>query len=149
MVQHFEYPIKLIKQKEGGFLIIFLDYPEAITQAETKAAALIEAADCLEEAVANRIAMKMPIPVPSSIKKGQYGVTLQATLAAKAALYLTLNNQKMSRVALAKKLQCDEKEIRRLLDPHYSSKLAKIEQALNLMGQRLVIGVEQHQRQNP
>lgn len=37
---------------------------------------------------------------------------------------------------------CLEKEARRLLDPHYGSKLLKMKQAFDALGKRIVIGVE-------
>ena len=43
---------------------------------------------------------------------------------------------------LAKRLGVDEKEVRRLLDPHYGSKLPHIAQAISVLGRRLVIGLE-------
>jgi hypothetical protein len=49
--------------------------------------------------------------------------------------------QKLGNVTLAKKLDCDEKAIRRLLDPHYNSGFPNLENALNILGQRLEIGV--------
>ena len=50
----------------------------------------------------------------------------------------------VSRVQLAKRLGVDEKEkeVRRMLDPHYGSKLPRIAQAIGLLGKRLVIGLE-------
>ena len=42
---------------------------------------------------------------------------------------------------LARRLQCDEKELRRLLDPRYPSKLPRIEAALTALGQKLVVGL--------
>ena len=43
---------------------------------------------------------------------------------------------------VATRLGVDEKEVRRLLDPHYGSKLPRIAKAISVLGQRLVIGVE-------
>ena len=43
---------------------------------------------------------------------------------------------------LAKRLGVDEKEVRRLLDSHYGSKLPRIAQAISVLGKRLVIGLE-------
>lgn len=48
----------------------------------------------------------------------------------------------ITKVQLAKKLGVDEKEVRRLLDPHYGSKLPRITQAIDALGHRLVIGLE-------
>lgn len=48
----------------------------------------------------------------------------------------------ISKQQLARRLGIDEKEVRRLLDPHYGSKLPRIAQAISALGQRLVIGLE-------
>ena len=53
-------------KKEGGFIITFRDIPEAITQADTVNDCVIEAADCLEEAIAGRFDDGLDIPEPSS-----------------------------------------------------------------------------------
>jgi len=140
MSNQFNYPIKLTKQKEGGYLVRFPDLPEAITQGENRDDALMEAVDCLEEAIAHRISRKLEIPAPSQRKRCKY-VALSATFSAKVALYLAMKEQKLSNISLANKLHCDEKEVRRLLDPHYNSKLPRIEEALFLLGKRLQVEV--------
>ena len=134
------YPISLEKQAEGGYLVTFPDLPEAITQGESKEEAIDEAVDCLEEAIANRIAMKLDIPVGTRATSQQVTVALPATMAAKTALYLTVRKENLTNTSLAEKLNCDEKEIRRLLDPHFNSKIPRIEEALHKLGQRLEIG---------
>ena len=143
MMQRFTFPVKLTKQKEGGFLVEFVDLPEAITQGESEKDALIEALDCLEEAIANRMIMKLDIPEPKRISAHQHSVSLSATLAAKAALYVVMKNKHLTNIALAKKLSCDEKEIRRLLDPHFQSKIPRIEDVLHVLGQRLEVNMTQ------
>jgi|SRR3990167_54486 len=143
MTQRFTYPVKLTKQKEGGYLVEFPDLPEAITQGESMEDALHEAIDCLEEAIANRMEMKLDIPSPKRISAEQHSVSLPATLSAKAALYVIMKEKHITNVALAKKLSCDEKEIRRLLDPHYQSKIPRIEHVLHALGQRLEVNVTQ------
>jgi antitoxin HicB len=140
-MRHFNYPVKFTKQKEGGFLVEFSDFPEAITQGENEEDAREQAVDCLEEAIANRIEMKLDIPVPSQPKKGQYCASLSTTLVAKTALYLIMRDRSLTNMALAKKLHCDEKEVRRLLDPHYSSKFPRLEEALHLLGQHLNVAI--------
>lgn len=47
-----------------------------------------------------------------------------------------------SKVQLAKRMAIDEKEVRRLLDLHYGSKLPRIAQAIHALDRRLVIGLE-------
>ena len=136
----FTYPIELEEQAEGGYLVRCPDLPEAITQGDSKEGAIEEAIDCLEEAIANRIEMKLDISVGSNPKNQQVTVALPATMAAKAALYLTIRKIQLTNTSLAEKLNCDEKEIRRLLDPHFNSKIPRIEEALHKLGQRLEIG---------
>jgi antitoxin HicB len=140
-MEQFIYSAQLtMDKKDGGFMVRFVDLPEAITQADTIEEALGAASDCLEEAIANRMVMGLPIPKPSRKKKGLYPVTLSAQMAAKAALYVSLKKARISKMELARRLDCDEKEVRRLLDPHHQSKLPRIESALAVMGQKLVVG---------
>ena len=142
-MQSFIYPVNLTPDKDdGGYVVKFIDLPEAITQGETVNDALLEATDCLEEAIANRIAMGLPIPNPSSAKSEQYIVPLPALMAAKAALYMAIQEIGISKVDLAKRLGCDEKEVRRLLDPHHSSKIPRIESALHAVGKNLIVSVD-------
>lgn len=93
MSSQFNYPATLSKQKEGGYVVQFPDFPEAITQGDSLEEALSEAVDCLEEAIANRIEMKLNIPAPSQLKRRQYNISLHTTFAAKTALYTTINRQ--------------------------------------------------------
>ena len=123
-------------------MVRFLDLSEAITQGNDVEGALGEASDCLEEAIANRIVMGLPIPKPSRIARGQYPVTVPAQTAAKAALYVALREARISKVELAGRLDCDEKEVRRLLDPHHPSKLPRIETALAAVGRNLVVALK-------
>lgn len=137
----FIYPAKTTPDnKDGGFVITFPDLPEAITQGENLKDSLDEATDCLDEAIANRIAMELPIPHPSPIRKAHHPISLSVQMAAKAALYLAISEEKITKVELAKRLHCDEKEVRRLLNPKHPSKLPRIESALAVLGRKLVVG---------
>lgn len=55
---------------------------------------------------------------------------------------MAMKEADVTNVQLAKQLGVDEKEVRRMLDPHYGSKLPRIGQAIKLLGKRLVIGLE-------
>jgi antitoxin HicB len=73
----FNFPVKFkLDKKEGGFLITFRDIPEAITQAETVEECFIEAADCLEEAIAGRIDDGFIVPEPSEKRRGEKIITV-------------------------------------------------------------------------
>ncbi len=89
-MRSFVYPAKLSPEKNGGFTVQFPDLPEAITSGKNRADALLQAADCLEEAVAGRIADGLALPAPSSAGRNRIQVPLPAPMAAKAARYLTI-----------------------------------------------------------
>lgn len=139
----FVYPARFTPNTEdGGFVVTFRDFPEAITQGDSIEHALREARDCLEEAIANRIAMDLPIPEPSEIELGELRVALHALMAAKASLHQALREAEITKVELARRLECDEKSVRRLLDPLYSPRFGRLERALEVLGKQLVVGVE-------
>jgi antitoxin HicB len=143
-VRTFAYPARFEHGDKPGVLVItFRDVPEAITQGEGEKDALWQAADCLEEAIAGRIAGGREIPKASRAARGERLIPVPAPMAAKAALYLAMGEAGITNVQLARKLGCDEKEIRRMLDPRHATKLPRIKEALDVFGKRLVVGVEE------
>ena len=70
------YPVTLAPEEDGTFVVRFEDFPEAITQGDSVEDALVQAADCLEEAVANRLALGLSIPIPSGRGSGNHTVTV-------------------------------------------------------------------------
>ncbi len=142
MLRQFVYPADVERDEAGYFLVTFPDFPEAGTDGETLEEALAEAADCLAEAVAGRIARTENIPKASRKQKGQYVIAIPAQMAAKAALYLAMKEAGIDKSDLARRLGCDVKEVRRLLDPKQPSKIQRIGEALAAIGQELVVGVQ-------
>ena len=142
-MDHFVYPATLTPEvHDGGFVVTFVDIPEAITQGDTVPEALQQAADCLDEALVGRIRRREAIPAASPVEAGQYAVAVPAHTAAKAALYLALGQAQLTQVELAARLHCDEKEVRRLLDPRHASRLSRMEAALAALGQQFVVSVQ-------
>src|SRR4029450_6553516 len=96
-MDQFVYPATLTPDaQDGGFVVTFVDIPEAITQGDDVPEALHQAADCLEEAIAGRIRRRDDIPTPSPIQAGQYAVVVLAQTATKAALYLALCQRELT-----------------------------------------------------
>ena len=140
MHHDFTYPVTLTPDAiDGGFVVTFADLPEAITQGENLADALAQATDALAEAIAGRIRRGEDIPQPSRPLASQQVVPVPAQVAAKAALHLALRQTGLSRTELATQLGCDEKEVRRLLDPHHSSKLPRLQRAIEILGRRIAL----------
>lgn len=88
-MRSFIYRAKLSPEKKGGFTVQFPDLPEAITSRKDRADALLQAADCLEEAVAGRIADGLDLPAPSAARN-RIQVPLPAPMVAKAVRYLAI-----------------------------------------------------------
>jgi antitoxin HicB len=141
-MKRFQYPVRLTAAKEGGYVVTCRDLPQLITQGEDEQDALEQAADAMDEVFATYMIEGIEFPAPSKEKRREYLVAPPAETVAKAALYVAMREAGISKMQLAKQLGVDEKEVRRLLDPHYRSKLPRIAQAVSLLGQRLVIGLE-------
>lgn len=136
----FTYPVRLTADKEdGGYVVTCRDVPEAITQGDTVEGALAEAADALEEAIAGRIEDRREIPVPSRPKRGERMVSLPPSMALKAAVYLAVQEAGISNSELARRMKLDEKEARRILDPHHPTRLPRIEEALSALGRQVTL----------
>jgi antitoxin HicB len=141
-MSRFIYPALLTaEENEDGFVVTFRDLPEAITQGDSIDRALIEAADCLEEAIAVRIDDNLDLPVPSSIEPGEYLVATPIQTALKAALALAMREAGITKVQLAKTLNTHEKEVRRILDPHHGTKLSTIERALAALNKKIELSI--------
>jgi antitoxin HicB len=141
-MERFEYAVMLTPADEGGFVVTCRDLPQLVTQGEDVANALSEASDAMDEVFAAYMQGKMAFPAPSAVQRDEYLVAPPAATMAKAALYAAMQEAHVTNVQLAKQLGVDEKEVRRLLDPHYASKLPRIAQAVAVLGKRLVIGLE-------
>jgi antitoxin HicB len=141
-MNRFQYPVLLRRAKEGGYVVTCRDLPQLITQGDSLQAALEQASDAMDEVFATYLTEGMNFRAPSKPRRGERLVSPPPETVAKAALYVAMREAGISKVQLAKRLGVDEKEVRRLLDPHYGSKLPRIAQAISLLGKRLVIGVE-------
>jgi antitoxin HicB len=137
------YPASFIPEENGkGFHVRFQDLPEALTGGEDLDDTLVEATDCLAEAIAGRIARGDAIPAPSKLKRGQHPVSVPLYLAPKLALYLAMREGGMRNTELAKRLGVSETVVRRMLDPKHDTKPEKIQAALAALGKRIVVRFE-------
>ena len=140
-MKNFIYPAKIEADEDGFFLVTFRDLPFAVTDVKTFQEVLEAATDCLEEAIAMCIDDGLEVPFPSKQRKDEIGIVLPTLMAAKAALYITLKKKGLTKAALARLLNVNEKEGRRLLDPHHKTKIPRINEALSALGNKLVIGM--------
>ncbi len=133
------YPVHLEAAAEGGFVVTFPDIPEAITQGEDEADALLHAADALETALEFYFEDARPFPAPSKPKRGQRVIELRASLSAKVLLLNEMVAQKIRPAELARRLLVKPQEVTRLIDLHHTSKIDGIAGALKALGKTMEI----------
>jgi antitoxin HicB len=137
------FPARLEPDEDGRLVVHFPDLPEALTDGADEAGALAEAADCLSEALAGRINRGEDIPPPSRLRRGQHRVSLDPTMALKAALYSALRTRRMTVADLARRLDIDYRQAARLVDPRAAGKLTSLEAALSALGYAIAIEVHE------
>lgn len=140
-MRQFSYPIKLTADKDGGFVVTCRDLPEAITQGDSREEALREAEGAVQAAIEGRIEDGLEIPRPSVAKRGEQLVATPVTTALKAAVYLAMREQGVTKIELARRMKMDEKEARRMLDPNHQTKVPTLERALTALGLRAEVAV--------
>ena len=136
----FAYPYELTAQPEGGFTVTFPDVPEAITQGETTAEAAAMAEDALVTGLSFYTDAAKPLPHPSPTR-GRRLAYVPPLVAAKLALHQAMLAARISNVVLARQLGVDEKIVRRLRDPLHKSRVDQLDQALQSLGKRIEIVV--------
>jgi antitoxin HicB len=138
----FAYAFKLTRdRKDGGYVVTCRDIPEAITQGDSVEHAITEAEGALQAAIEGRIEDGLDIPTPSAPKRGERMVDAPITTALKAAVYVSMREQGVSKSELARRMGAHEKEARRMLDPQQQTKVPTLERALAVLGRRATIAV--------
>ena len=138
-MRDFIFPAILHPEPGGAFTVTFPDFPEAITSGAEKADALLQAADCLQEAIAGRMVRKEGIPSPSRQKRGQVMVRVALYLAPKLALYLAMREQRVNNSQLARRLGVTETVVRRMLNPKHDTKPERLQEALEALGKTVAL----------
>ena len=138
----FAYPAHFESEPDGRYTVTFPDLPDAITQGEDRDDAIEMAADCLAETIGARIADRDDIPAPSPLKRGQVRVAVPVHVAVKAALYVAMKQEGVSMNELARTLEGQHVQVRRLLDPGRASSMKRIDQALSAIGRRVCVSLE-------
>lgn len=140
-MQRFTYPVTLTTDADGGYVVTCRDVPEVVTQGETIEESVSEAEGALEAAIEMRMEDGLDIPLPTARKRGEHLAGLPINTAMKAALYVTMREQNVSKSELARRLGLDEKEARRMLDPKHGTKVPVLERALHALGKRVELVV--------
>lgn len=141
-MQRFAYPVNLaVDEVDRGYVVTCRDVPEVVTQGDTLEDAIEAAEGALEAAIEMRIEDGLDIPMPSKARKNEHLACLPVGSAMKAAVYLAMKEQGLSKSDLARRMDLDEKEARRILDPKHSTKVHTLERALHALGKRVEVVV--------
>lgn len=140
------YPADISADDGGRVVVTFPDFGWGGTDGATLHEALLEAEDCLAEMIASTIDDGDDLPEPSAPSKRQVMIYAPVEIAAKAALYTAVRMQKIKTVDLARCLSVNEKEARRMLNPHHKTKLPRLEEALRAVGKRMVLSFEDDEK---
>jgi antitoxin HicB len=138
----FSYPATFRKDAAGRILVRFPDFPRSATDGADLTEAMSEAIDCLGSRIAFLLAHKQEVPKPAAIKRGQKLVPVPLWIAPKLALYWRMGELGLNNAKLARRLGVRETIIRRMLDPDHATKTEKLQAVVELLGQKIVLAVE-------
>jgi antitoxin HicB len=134
------YPITLTPS-DGKLVVAVDNVPGVNTFGEDEADALAQATDALETMLDHYFENKLPIPLPSKVRRGRHSVELPVSLTAKILLHNELLTQKVRPSELARRLKLPRQEMTRLLDPHTVTKIDSIADAMKALGKSIELQV--------
>jgi antitoxin HicB len=136
----YAYPFVVEPQPEGGFTVTFPDVPEAISEGDTFTETRERAEDALVAALSFYTDDGKPLPAASAAESRPIAI-VPPLVAAKLALHDAMLAAGLSNVELGRRLDLDEKAVRRLRDPLHRSHIGQVAAALRVLGKRLDVRV--------
>lgn len=135
------YPATFEPQPDGGFTVLFQDFPEAITEGDTEDEAMLHAQEVLSLSLRGRIEDGQPIPAPGMAKgKAIRWVAPDAQSQSAALLRAARGDRPLS--DLARALETSWAAAQRLEDPRHWPSLKQLDRAARVLGKRLVLSLE-------
>lgn len=139
----YRYAARFEPGDEGGIVVSFPDVPEAITEGTDEADAREQAIEALGLALLSYPLRGKSLPsATASPDAADAMISVGPQDAAKLAVLDAFHAAGISKAELARRIDRDEKEVRRILDPLHPTKLPALRKALAALGAQLVVGVE-------
>lgn len=135
----FTYPARY-ERADDGVTVTFPDFPEAVTCGGDESEAYAMAAEALMLAVGERLRNREAIPEPDPAPADAL-IALPSLLALKAGLWQAMRAHGVSIAELARRLEMQPLQVRRLLDPDHASRAELIDRALAELGSKATVGV--------
>ena len=134
------YPATVESQKDGSYLVRFLDLPDTFTEGQTLEEALFNAAEALSAVLAWRLNEAKDVPAPTQKAKGAQYIAPDAKT--QAAMLLRLARGERTLSDLARALRTSWPAAKRLEDPTHWPSLKTLDRAAAALGKRLVLTLE-------
>ncbi len=135
---NFNYHFTIEKDEPSGYLVKFVDIPEAFTCGDTIEECIFNAKEVLDAILESRLEKNDEIPEPSKAKT-QYSVA--PSVAVQAAILVRKSRKNTTLAELARALNTSWPAAKRLEDPRHAPTLKQLERALNALGKRLILSV--------
>lgn len=138
----FKYPVSIIQSDtEQGYVLTCDDIPSVTAHGNTIAEALDAGKIVLEATIESYLEEKKLVPTPSKARRGQFGIELPTSLAAKVLLLNEMITQKVRPAELARMLNTTPQEINRLTNVRHTTRIDGITAALQVLGKQLYVRV--------
>ncbi|HRN60850.1 MAG TPA: type II toxin-antitoxin system HicB family antitoxin [Luteimonas sp.] len=137
------YPAKITRDG-NSYSVSFRDIPEALTWGDSLDDAKEMAADALATAMEFYFEDRRQVPTPSPLRRGEIGIELPASLAAKVLLLNEMLAQHVTNAELARRLGTTPQAVTRIVDLGHATKVDTIADALRALGRRLEVSVAAH-----
>lgn len=132
-----KYPATFTPAEEGGFVIEFRDIPEAITQGDDEAEALMMAADALLTCMSIYFDERRPVPLPSESQPGERMIALPLSASSKVLLLNEMLAQNVGPSEIGRRIGISKQEATRLVDLQHATKIDRLAAAFAALGREL------------
>lgn len=140
-----QYPMILTKGEDGGY-IVEISHPngrfQGVTEGDNFEQAMEKAHHLLNEIVISAIEDGDDIPSPNEFATGTHSIVVPPLTAAKAILYLEMKKQGIKKATLARRLQCDPKQVDRIIQPRHKSTFVQMQSAFAAVGKEMVVSAK-------
>lgn len=138
----FKYPVNIVaSDTQQGYILTCDDIPSVIAFGNNVSEALAAGKEALEATIESFLEDKKLVPVPSKTKRGQHGIELPTSLAAKVLLLNEMISQNVRPAELARMLNTTPQEVNRLTNVRHTTRIDGITAALQVLGKQLQVRV--------
>ena len=123
-------------------MLRFRDLPQIDVRGRGPGEAMVKAKAALEAALWAMVKQGKSPPRPSAPKRGDVMIAVTPSVAAKLAFVTAFKHSDINQSELGRRLALNHREVQRMLDPTRKTKIDRLNAALNLLGRRIVIAVE-------